>query len=765
EAASTVPGDLPRSRRLVDTMRREPPSAWQPASAEARDEVAGVRAAARERADDARNRLERARMAEERGAAELAELRRVPEEQPRVRGFAEALAALEAERIAAQPVYALCEPRVGADDARLAWLEALAGDEALAALVVAPEDVSRATAVVAAHAPGVRVIVRTADGLALPVWAGPLFGELGGAAQGTALAALAAAVDQATALGPVAPADARGVLEHRGAAFAPPETEPRLFGAAARRRIHAARIAAAEGRLGAARREVEQGQDAVRAAGQRVSLLEALLGAVREAHSPAVGTAGSRARAAGDTAVLRRQFAADATARADAARERQRGIEAQVEALRARAEAMNLEELQARVAELEAIAQRARDRWRELQSQLGVCENDLRREAGRREVLDAQRGAFEQELDRLAMQLCTFVPGLEPALVERYVRVTKSGDRFESLAAVEAKLHESRRLAQAAADELGRDGSRGVLHIHYAARFGFGYDAPGNRLTDRRDQPATGVLADLDRTIAEQRGVITAETRELMETLVMSSLARDLQAQTERLEAMIKGTNRLLAGIRFGRSEYQFRAVPRSDRRDLVDVVRRISVLDADSRAEFRAWIEDRIEELRSLEDDVVPELLDYRNWYDFSLRLRSEGSDGIDLTHNVRVLGSGGEQGVPNYLLILALGALMFESGGSKLRPLMFDEAFYGIDAGRRDQLMRFATELGLQILVASPDQDGVTPSVRAATTLFIVKDAHGDVHLAPYHYWHREAGPQSDLFAAPEPGEPAAELAECRT
>jgi hypothetical protein len=119
----------------------------------------------------------------------------------------------------------------------------------------------------------------------------------------------------------------------------------------------------------------------------------------------------------------------------------------------------------------------------------------------------------------------------------------------------------------------------------------------------------------------------------------------------------------------------------------------------------------------------------------------------------------------VPNYLLVLALGALMFESGGSKLRPLMFDEAFYGIDAGRRDQLLRFATELGLQILVASPDQDGVTPSVRAATTLFIVKDGHGDVHLAPYHYWHRDAQPQSDLFAAPETGEPAPELAECRT
>lgn len=220
----------------------------------------------------------------------------------------------------------------------------------------------------------------------------------------------------------------------------------------------------------------------------------------------------------------------------------------------------------------------------------------------------------------------------------------------------------------------------------------------------------------------------------------------------------------MLGGIRFGRSEYQFRATPRADRRELVDVVRRISVLDADSRDEFRAWIEDRRDELRTLDDDEVPDILDYRSWYDFRLLLKTEGLDGVDLTErSVRALGSGGEQGVPNYLLVLALGALMFDSGGCRLRPLLFDEAFYGIDAGRRDQLLRFATELGLQLLVASPDQDGVTPSARIATTLFVVKDAHGDVHLAPYHYWHKDPAPQGDLFAVPEEG-PSAQDAECR-
>ncbi len=51
---------------------------------------------------------------------------------------------------------------------------------------------------------------------------------------------------------------------------------------------------------------------------------------------------------------------------------------------------------------------------------------------------------------------------------------------------------------------------------------------------------------------------------------------------------------------------------------------------------------------------------------------------------------------------------------------------------------------------MVASPDQDGATEAAKRATTLFLVKDPHGDVHLAPYHFWLRDQGA---LFsAAPE-------------
>jgi uncharacterized protein YPO0396 len=248
-----------------------------------------------------------------------------------------------------------------------------------------------------------------------------------------------------------------------------------------------------------------------------------------------------------------------------------------------------------------------------------------------------------------------------------------------------------------------------------------------------------------------------------MDRLVMGDLARELQGQVERLYRTVREINRLLGELRFGATRYQFKVSPRAGSQELVDIVRKLSALDEASRAKFRAFVDERLEELRDAEPDSdVPELLDYRRWFDYRLSMSSAGRGDVELTRELRSLGSGGEQGVPNYLLVLALAKLMFDNAEARVRPLFFDEAFYGIDAGRRDQLLRFATDLGLQLVVASPDQDGVTPSATCTTTLFLLRDEHGDVHLAPYHYWNDSSIKQKTLF--PERAEePAPNEAIC--
>lgn len=121
-----------------------------------------------------------------------------------------------------------------------------------------------------------------------------------------------------------------------------------------------------------------------------------------------------------------------------------------------------------------------------------------------------------------------------------------------------------------------------------------------------------------------------------------------------------------------------------------------------------------------------------------------------VRMDRKTKSLGSGGEQAVPNYLLVLSIARFLFHGNKTKVHVLLFDEAFYGIDAGRRDQLLGFAGDLGLQLFVASPDQDGVKKEIKYSTTLLVVKDRNYDVHLYPFQ-WENDPGKQMDLLEEP--------------
>ena len=137
---------------------------------------------------------------------------------------------------------------------------------------------------------------------------------------------------------------------------------------------------------------------------------------------------------------------------------------------------------------------------------------------------------------------------------------------------------------------------------------------------------------------------------------------------------------------------------------------------------------------------DTVPPLFDYRKWFRFQLKVLVENEEGKVIDRKLKSMGSGGEQAVPNYLLILTVAEFLYHGSESsdppKAAPLLFDEAFYGIDAARRDQLLAFADDLGLQLFVSSPDQDGVKREIRHSVSLIVVKDENLDVHLSPIHW-----------------------------
>jgi uncharacterized protein YPO0396 len=238
----------------------------------------------------------------------------------------------------------------------------------------------------------------------------------------------------------------------------------------------------------------------------------------------------------------------------------------------------------------------------------------------------------------------------------------------------------------------------------------------------------------------------------------MTELVNYLRAHVSDLDRMIRKIRNLLDQRSFGGQRYRFKIKPLKKYQRLITVIKKFSSFDPAAEEELKHFFEDHREEIVNTEVGEIPEELDYRNWYRYEMEVGSVGDQGVVMDRRTKSMGSGGEQAVPNYLLVLTIAHFLYHGKKVRLHTLLFDEAFYGIDAGRRDQILGFATDLGLQLFVASPDQDGVRREIQYSSTILIKKDLNYDVHLYPFHWENPDNIKQPGLFDKPEQPKPVA-------
>ncbi|MCD8514196.1 MAG: hypothetical protein LRY63_13575, partial [Nitrincola sp.] len=103
----------------------------------------------------------------------------------------------------------------------------------------------------------------------------------------------------------------------------------------------------------------------------------------------------------------------------------------------------------------------------------------------------------------------------------------------------------------------------------------------------------------------------------------------------------------------------------------------------------------------------------DYRNFYNFELVVKDlQGNRKTTLTQRIKT-GSGGEHQVPFYVaMAAALGATYRLKEGSDGKLMggfslsVFDEAFNKLDSENTVTSLGFMTDLGLQTIIAAPDE-----------------------------------------------------------
>ncbi len=675
----------------------------------------------------------------------LERLRRRREVRPDLPGFTECLQAMMEKMLTAVPLYKGLEWRLGLDRREMARIEEFIGLDICATLLLAEHEFEEARAV-AALFPGVRITCKKRGLTELPEWMHTAFDLQ--RSDPYALRCLAA--EMISDLGPlVARANKQDILSFRSHDRRLNGSPPRLIGESSRQEALQEQIKTAEKQLkelGVSRnRLVRQ----LKTVSQTIFLLDSfrdMLGRGIQFMLRQAGTVSETEQEltrTNDILAIHQQ--------------RLQEMERETEILSARLSELDrlikqegLADLEKKVSKLSRRLARKKDDISKLDSRRGkvnaAVEGDEKKIC---ELTVRQRHALtaRQECEQ---QLGLLLPAIDD--LPHYILRTRKGFQFKTIDSVQKEKEDCEKAIvenRALLKERLND-------PEFGASFRFTYEEESNELFDFRSRRLHDIIGRQDGEITEQKEIINDKTKELFKKIIMTELVNYLRTHVSDLDRMMKKIRNLMGQRSFGGQRYHFKIKPLEKYRRLVSVIKKFSPFDPAAEEELKHFFEDHREEIVNTEVGAIPEELDYRNWYRYEMEVATVGDQGVVMDRRNKSLGSGGEQAVPNYLLVLTIAHFLYHGKKVHLHTLLFDEAFYGIDAGRRDQILGFATDLDLQLFVASPDQDGVRREVSYSTTILIKKDMNFDVHLYPYHWENPDNLKQAGLFeksAQPKP------------
>ena len=206
------------------------------------------------------------------------------------------------------------------------------------------------------------------------------------------------------------------------------------------------------------------------------------------------------------------------------------------------------------------------------------------------------------------------------------------------------------------------------------------------------------------------------------ESAFRSDFVAHLNDQINKIRDLIRELNSHLKNRPFHKEMYSFEMTPNPELKEILELVEAYTSLDSanvgslfdmkfDQDARHKNALE-RIHEV--LKDEGESSLLqDYRNFYNFELVVKdTDGNRKTTLTQRIKT-GSGGEHQVPFYVaMAAALGATYRLKEGSDGRPVggfslsVFDEAFNKLDSENTVTSLGFMSDLGLQTIIAAPDE-----------------------------------------------------------
>jgi len=224
------------------------------------------------------------------------------------------------------------------------------------------------------------------------------------------------------------------------------------------------------------------------------------------------------------------------------------------------------------------------------------------------------------------------------------------------------------------------------------------------------------------------------------ESAFRSDFVAHLNDQINKIRDLIRELNSHLKNRPFHKEMYSFEMSPNPELKDILELVEAYTQLDSanvgslfDMKFDDNAQHKDALERIHEvLKDEGESSLLqDYRNFYNFELVVKDlDGNRKTTLSQRIKT-GSGGEHQVPFYVaMAAALGATYRLKEGSDGKPLggfslsVFDEAFNKLDSENTVTSLGFMSDLGLQTIIAAPDEKYSLLSTCMDTIINVCRD-----------------------------------------
>lgn len=244
----------------------------------------------------------------------------------------------------------------------------------------------------------------------------------------------------------------------------------------------------------------------------------------------------------------------------------------------------------------------------------------------------------------------------------------------------------------------------------------------------------TQLLDGLAEDIEIQGALLKENERELIEDILVNDMSRKIRRLIASSEQWVLDMNRFMddmntsSGLKLN-LEWKSRKAENDEElssQKLVKLLKTdVHLLKSNDLTQLSSHFQSKIATARKLSEkeevnesfhQIMRHVMDYRNWFDFTIMYEKTGDKKKELTNNAFYQFSGGEKAMSMYVPLFSAVAAKYATANEDAPMLIaLDEAFAGVDEKNIDTMFELIGKFGFDYIMNSQVLWGDYPSVKA--------------------------------------------------